>query len=206
MAAGATVRGQGAQIGSLCLCFAERALSYNGRTAAAVFQACAGVAGGHDHVPGINSSCRTSSTPSWQHLAEFANMQGMVEMKDCTFVAAAARQRHAPGGGPGLFVGRRVFLTVAPATSGGGRSSSTSSAGKVALVAQMVAAEGGTLVRALGQGESGGGRGAASPSPSPEGATLLVCVAQGVNEARMGLRMGQVGVMRGSEGAAECWY
>lgn len=154
-------------------------------------------------VQGASTSCRTSSTPCpWQQPPNLANMQGMLEMKDSTFVAAAARQRHAPGGGPGLFVGRRVFLTVAPATSGGGRSSSTGSAGKVALVAQMVAAEGGTLVRALGQGEGGGGRGAASPSPSPEGATLLVCVAQGVNEARMGLRMGQVGVMRGSEGVA----
>ncbi|PRW56179.1 hypothetical protein C2E21_5041 [Chlorella sorokiniana] len=119
--------------------------------------------------------------------------RGLADMKGSLLVPAAARQRHAPGGGggPGLFAGRRVFLTAPPAGSGGSRSNSTGSASKVALVAQMVAAEGGSLVRALGQGEGGGGRGAASPSPSPEGATLVVCLAQGPQEARLALKMGQ---------------
>ena len=111
------------------------------------------------------------------------------------FVPAAARQRHAPGGGgPGLLTGRRICLMIAPAGSGGSRVSAAGTASKVALVSQMVAAEGGTLVRAPGQGEGGGGsRGATSPSPSPEGATLLVSMAQGPMEARAAVKIAQVG-------------
>ena len=121
-------------------------------------------------------------------------MQGLSDVKGSMFVPAAARQRHAPGGGggPGLFTGRRVCLMTVPSSAGGGRVSAAGTANKVALVTQMVSAEGGSVVRTPGQGEGGGARGAASPSPSPEGATLLVSVAQGPREARAAIKAAQV--------------
>ena len=134
-----------------------------------------------------------------KHQSLYVSAQGLADLNGSIFVPAAARQRHAPGGGggPGLFTGRRIFLTMPPAGSLSVRPSSTGGASKAALVSQMVAAEGGSLARALGQGEGGGSRGAASPSPSPEGATLMVCLAQGLQEARAALKMAQVGVWAG---------
>lgn len=96
-----------------------------------------------------------------------------------------ARRRRATGAA-GLFAGRRIFLVAERGGSGAVHS-------KLAATQQMVAAEGGTLVRSLAHGE-GGGRGgaAATPSPSPEGSTLLVWMIQTKQEALAALKHAQV--------------
>jgi hypothetical protein len=97
-----------------------------------------------------------------------------------------ARRRHATGAA-GLFAGRRVYLV---AERGGSKAAHT----KLAAAQQMVAAEGGTIVRSLGQGDGGVRNGAAAsvPSSSPEGATLLVWMIQTRQEALAALKQAQV--------------
>lgn len=70
---------------------------------------------------------------------------------------------------------------------------SRKASGRLSMIQEMVAAEGGTVARSLGAGDGGGGGGGrTSPSPSPEAGTLVVCQTHIKVEIEACLRLAKV--------------
>lgn len=115
-------------------------------------------------------------------------VQGQADQRDTMLVPARARQRHASHGA-GLFDGWSVCFWAPPASSSS-RGGSAGSASNVAMAAQMVAAEGGTVARSLG--------GAGEAGRSPERGALLVCVVA-KTDAAAAVKQAQVRQVAGCE-------